>query len=165
VAPLVWLGSFVVAAGVAGIVTRRTEQRHVIVVSRALAFAVALLGTASILAAAVRVTSGAASGYIVIALMALAMGVRTGTIARFAGPDPTLTMLTGTLAAVAANLPFTGGADDGSVRRAAAVLALFSGALAGALLLRTSLWVPLAAAAGWLLATWLSYVSGMRRHP
>jgi hypothetical protein len=57
------------------------------------------------------------------------------------------------LAALAADLPFTGGSGKGSVRRAAAVLALFSGALAGALLLRTSLWLPLAAAAGLGLAT------------
>jgi uncharacterized membrane protein YoaK (UPF0700 family) len=49
VAPLVSLGSFVVGAGVAGIVTRRTGQRHLLLVSRALATEVALLGIAAIL--------------------------------------------------------------------------------------------------------------------
>jgi uncharacterized membrane protein YccC len=44
-------------------------------------------------------------------------------------------MLTGTLAALATNLPFTGGPGKGSVRRLAATLALFSGALVGALAL------------------------------
>jgi uncharacterized membrane protein YoaK (UPF0700 family) len=111
-----------------------------------------LLGTAAILAAAVTVTPRAAFGYTVIALLALAMGVRNGTLARFGGADSTLTMLTGSLAALASNLPFTGGSDKGSVRRGAATLALFAGALAGALLLKTSLWLPLAAAAALALA-------------
>jgi hypothetical protein len=69
------------------------------------------------------------------------------------------------LLACTAELPFTGGASRVSVRRAAAVLALFAGAVAGALLLKTGLWLPLAAAAGLGLATWLTYVSAMRRHP
>jgi uncharacterized membrane protein YoaK (UPF0700 family) len=112
-----------------------------------------LLGAAAILAAAVAATPGSVSADIVIALLALAMGVRTGTIARYGGPDLTLTMLTGTLAALAANLPFTGGSGNGSVRRLAATLALFSGALVGALVLKTSLWLPLAAAAGLALVT------------
>jgi uncharacterized membrane protein YoaK (UPF0700 family) len=164
VAPLVSLGSFVVGAGVAGIVTRRIGQRHLILVSRALATEVALLGIAAILAAAVRVQPGAASGYIVIALIALAMGVRTATIARFGGADLELRMLTGALAMLAAELPFTGGASGVSVRRAVAVLALFSGAVAGVLMLKTGLWLPLAAAAGLALASWRTYVSAMRRH-
>ena len=164
-APLVSLGSFVVGAGVAGVVTKRTRARHLVLVSHALAIEVSLLGIAAILAAAVDVTPGGASGYTVIALMALAMGVRTGTTARFGGTELTLTMLVGTLAALAANLPFTGGSGKGSVRRAAAVLALFSGALAGALLLKTSLWLPLAAAAALALATWIIYARAMARQP
>jgi hypothetical protein len=50
-------------------VTKRQRQRHLILVSRALAIEVALLGIAAILAAAVPVASGDATGYIVIALM------------------------------------------------------------------------------------------------
>ena len=67
------------------------------------------------------------------------------------------------MASLAAELPFTRGASTVSVRGAAAVLALFSGAVAGALLLKTSLWLPLAAAAALGLATWLIYASAMRR--
>jgi uncharacterized membrane protein YoaK (UPF0700 family) len=165
VAPLVSLGSFVAGAGVAGIVTRRTGARHLVLISRALAIEVSLLGIAAIFAAAFAVKAGAASGYIVIALMALAMGVRSGTVARFGGAELALSMLVGTLAALAADLRFTGGASRASVRRAAAVLAMFSGAVAGSLLLKTSLSLPLAVAAGVGLATWLIYVSAMRRHP
>src|SRR5262249_5639609 len=85
-------------------------------------------------------------------------------IARFGGPDLTLTMLTGTLAALAANLPFTGGSGNRSVRSLAATLALFSGALVGALALKTSLWLPLTAAAGLALVAWLIYVPAIQRH-
>ena len=99
-------GSFLVGAGIAGVVTKHTGQRHLILVSRALATEVALLGIAAILAAAVAVAPRAASSYIVIAPMSLAMGVRTVTIARFGGVELTLVMLTGTLASLAAELPF-----------------------------------------------------------
>ena len=43
------------------------------------------------------------------------------------------------------------------------MLAMFGGALAGALLLKTSLALPLIAAAGLALATWLVYVPAARR--
>jgi hypothetical protein len=40
---------------------------------------------------------------------------------------------------------------------------MFAGALAGALLLKTSLVLPLVAAAGLALVTWLVYVPAVRR--
>jgi hypothetical protein len=43
------------------------------------------------------------------------------------------------------------------------VLAMFTGALAGALLLKTSLVLPLAAAAGLALVTWLAVGPAVRR--
>jgi hypothetical protein len=57
----------------------------------------------------------------------------------------------------------TAGSGKGSVRRIAAVLAMFTGALAGALLLKTSLALPLVAAAGLALITWLVYIPAARR--
>jgi uncharacterized membrane protein YoaK (UPF0700 family) len=165
VAPLVSLGSFVVGAGAAGVVTERTGNRHITLIARALAIEVSLIAIASVLAAAVTITPNAASGDTVIALLGLAMGVRNATIRRIGGSDLTTTVLTGTLAALAAGLPFTGGSGKGSVRRIASALALFCGALTGALLLKTSLWLPLATATGLALATWLVYVPAIRRHP
>jgi uncharacterized membrane protein YoaK (UPF0700 family) len=164
VAPLVSLGSFILGAGAAGVVTKRTGDRHITLVARALAIEVSLIASASILAAAVAITPNAASGDTVIALLALAMGVRNATIRRIGGSDLTTTVLTGTLAALASGLPFTGGSGKGSVRRIAACLALFCGALTGALLLKSGLWLPLATAAGLVLATWLVYVPAIRRH-
>jgi len=164
-APLVSLGAFILGAGAAGVVIKHTRDRRITLVARALAIELSLIAIAAVLAAAVTITPDAASGDTVIALLALAMGVRNATIRRLGGPDLTTTVLTGTLAAFAAGLPFTGGSGKGSVRRTAAALALFCGALTGALLLKTGLWLPLATAAGLALATWLIYVPAIRRHP
>jgi uncharacterized membrane protein YoaK (UPF0700 family) len=156
------LGASVLGAGAAGVVAKRTGGHGLTLVGRALAIEVSLLGVAAILAAAVDVTPDSASGYVVIALLAMAMGTRNATIARIGGSDLTTTVLTSTLAWVAADLPFTGGSGKGSVRRTAALLVLFCGA-AGALLLKSSLWLTLSVAAGLALAIWLVYLPAIRR--
>jgi uncharacterized membrane protein YoaK (UPF0700 family) len=88
----------------------------------------------------------------VIALLAFAMGVRNATVRRIGVPDLTTTVLTMTLTGLAADSPPAGGSGKGSARRTAAVAAMFGGALAGALMVKTSLALPLIAAAGLALA-------------
>jgi uncharacterized membrane protein YoaK (UPF0700 family) len=138
-------------------------DRHPEHIARALAIEVSLLGAAAILAVAVDVRPNAVSGDIVIALLALAMGVRNATVRRVGVPDLTTTVLTMTLTGLAAESPAAGGSGQGSARRIAAVLAMLTGALAGALLLETTLVLPLVAAAGLALVTWLVYVPAARR--
>jgi hypothetical protein len=75
----------------------------------------------------------------------------------------TTTVLTQTLTGLAAESRVAGGSGEGSPRRLAAVLAMFTGALAGALLVKTSLVLPLVAAGGLALVTWLVYVPAARR--
>jgi uncharacterized membrane protein YoaK (UPF0700 family) len=161
-APLISLGSFLAGAGGGGVLAQRTRH-HPEHVARALAIEVALIGAAVVLAAAVDVRPHSVSGDVVIALLALAMGVRNATVRRIGVPDLTTTVLTMTLTGLAADSPVAGGSGKGSARRTAAVLAMFSGALAGALLLKTSLVLPLLAAAGLALVTWLVYVPAARR--
>jgi uncharacterized membrane protein YoaK (UPF0700 family) len=132
-------------------------------VGYALAIEVSLIGAAAAVAAAVNVRPNAVSGDIVVALLAFAMGVRNATVRLIGVPDLTTTVLTMTLTGLAADSPATGGSGEGSLRRIAAVLAMFTGALAGALLLKTSLVLPLVAAAGLALVTWLVYVPAARR--
>jgi uncharacterized membrane protein YoaK (UPF0700 family) len=163
VAPLVSLGSFLLGAGGGGVLADRMGDRHPQHMARALAIEVSLIGVAAVLAAAVDVRPGAVSGDIVIALLALAMGVRNATVRRLGVPDLTTTVLTMTLTALASDSPVTGGSGQGSIRRIAAVLAMFAGALVGALLLTTSLTLPLVAAAGLALVTWLVYIPAARR--
>src|SRR2546423_1416857 len=162
VAPLVSLGSFLVGAGAGGVLATRTADRHPVHIARALAIEVSLIACAAVLAAAVTVRPDSVSGDVVIALLAFAMGVRNATVRRIGVPDLTTTVLTMTLTGLAADSPVAGGSGKGSVRRVAAVLAMLSGALAGALLLKTSLVLPLVAASGLALVTWLVYVPAAR---
>jgi uncharacterized membrane protein YoaK (UPF0700 family) len=123
---------------------------------------VSLVTAAAIVAAAVDVRPNALSGDTMIALLALAMGVRNATVRRIAVPDLTTTVLTMTLTGLAADSPLFGGTGKGSLRRTVAVLAMLIGALAGALLLKTSLVLPLAAAAALTVVTSLLYVPAAR---
>jgi uncharacterized membrane protein YoaK (UPF0700 family) len=152
VAPLISLGSFLLGAGGGGVLAKRIGERHVEHLARALAIEVSLLAVAAALAAAVDARPNAASGDIVIALLAFAMGVRNATVRRIGVPDLTTTVLTMTLTGLAADSPPAGGSGKGSARRTAAVAAMFGGALAGALMVKTSLALPLIAAAGLALA-------------
>jgi uncharacterized membrane protein YoaK (UPF0700 family) len=162
-APLISLGSFLLGAGGGGVLAERMGDRHREHVARALAIEVSLLAVAAVLAAAVDVRPNAASGDAVIALLAFGMGIRNATIRRIGVPDLTTTVLTMTLTGLAADSPLAGGSGRGSARRIAAVLAMFSGALAGALMLKTSLVLPLIAAAALALVTWLVYVPAAGR--
>src|SRR5436305_5162159 len=162
-APLVSLGSFLMGAGGGGVLAERMGDRHPAHIARALAVEVSVIGIAAVLAAAVDVRPNAVSGDIVIALLAFAMGVRNATVRRLGVPDLTTTVLTMTLTGLAADSRAAAGSSKCSARRDAAGLAMLTGALAGALLLKTSLALPLVAAAGLALVTWLVYVPAARR--
>jgi len=157
VAPIVSLVAFLIGAAVGAAVATRMEEQHPDHLTRALGIETALVAVAAAVAIAVDVDPGRFSGYVVIALLALAMGSRNATVRRLGVPDLTTTVLTMTLTGLAADSPVTGGSGKGSLRRTAAVVAMFCGALAGALLLKTSLVLPLVAASGLALATWLIY--------
>jgi uncharacterized membrane protein YoaK (UPF0700 family) len=127
-------------------------------VARALAIEASLLIIATVIAAATTVHPGNASGYALIVLMASAMGVRNATVRHIAVPDLTTTVLTMTLTGFAAESRLAGGSGKGSARRLAAVIAMLAGAIAGALLLKASVFAPLALAAVPAITTWLAYV-------
>jgi uncharacterized membrane protein YoaK (UPF0700 family) len=164
-APIISLGAFLIGAGAGGALAKQTEGRHATHVARSLSLEVSLIAVAAAFAAVVDVRAGRASGDVVIALLGLAMGVRNATVRRLGVRDLTTTVLTMTLTAFAAESRLAGGSGKGQGRRIAAVLAMFAGALLGALLLKTSLVLPLVAAAGVALVTWLVYVPAARRAP
>src|SRR2546421_1698229 len=163
VAPLVSLGAFLLGATAGGVLASRIGDHHPQHIARALAIEVSLIATAAVLALGGDLRPNALAGDIVIALLAFAMGVRNATVRRLGVPDLTTTVLTMTLTGLAADSPATGGSGKGSARRVAAVLAMLTGALAGALLLKASLVLPLIAAAGLALVTWLVYVPAARQ--
>ena len=165
IAPLVSLAAFLAGAGGGGVLTRRFATRRPEHFSRALGFEVLLVGAAAALAAAVDVKAGEFSGDAVIALLALAMGLRNATVKHLAVPDMTTTVLTLTLTGLAADSPLVGGSGEGSARRTAAVTAMLCGAVIGALLLKTSIVLPLVAAAGLAVVTWTAFVHGSPQRP
>jgi uncharacterized membrane protein YoaK (UPF0700 family) len=163
VAPLISLGAFLAGAGGGGVLAARMADRHPSHFAAALAIEVSLIALAALMAATIDIRPNAVSGDTVIALLALGMGVRNATVRRIAVPDLTTTVLTMTLTGLAADSPLFGGTGKGSTRRTAAVLAMLAGALVGALLLKSSLSLPLAAAAALALIASLLYVPAARR--
>ena len=79
----------------------------------------------------------------VIALTAVAMGLRNSVIRKLAIPDLTTTVLTMTIAGLAADSSLAGGDNPRWHRRGAAVLAIIVGAAVGSALLHYSVAVPL----------------------
>jgi uncharacterized membrane protein YoaK (UPF0700 family) len=157
VSPFVSLAAFLIGAGAGGVLGSRAARSPREHLSLPLVAEATLVGAAALLVAAVDIEPNHLSGDAVIAMLALAMGMRNATVRRLAIPDMTTTVLTMTLTGLAADSTARGGTGAGSTRRIAAVTAMLAGALAGALMLKTSLFLPLAAAALLTAATWLSY--------
>jgi uncharacterized membrane protein YoaK (UPF0700 family) len=79
----------------------------------------------------------------VVAFTAIAMGLRNAVVRRLGVADLTTTVLTLTIAGLAADSAFAGDRNPRWRRRCAAVICMLAGAAAGAALLRFSLAVPL----------------------
>jgi uncharacterized membrane protein YoaK (UPF0700 family) len=158
VAPVVSLAAFLLGAAAGGALVRRLGERHPALVARALGIEVSLLAIAAVVAGATTARPGNASGYVLIVVLAFAMGVRNAAVRRIAVPDLTTTVLTMTLTGLAAESQLAGGSGKGSARRGTAVVVMLVGALCGGLLLKASVFAPLALAAVLALATWLLYV-------
>ena len=82
--------------------------------------------------------------YALIVSLSLAMGAQNATARKLAVPDLTTTVLTLTITGIAADSPLAGATGAHAARRLISVLAMFVGALAGALLvLRVHIVYPL----------------------
>jgi uncharacterized membrane protein YoaK (UPF0700 family) len=110
-----------------------------------------------VIAAVAPPRAGQASADLVIGLLALGMGLRNAVVRALGIPDVTTTVLTMTLTGLAASAPWAGGDGRGSARRVAVVLAMLFGALAGALLVKTSVTLVLAVGAVLTVATLVGY--------
>ncbi|MFE5487336.1 YoaK family protein [Streptomyces sp. NPDC056527] len=93
--------------------------------------------------------------YTLIVTLGLAMGMQTAVARRLGVPDLTTTVLTQTLTGLAADSTAAGGAGPRPGRRFLSVLAMFLGALAGALLLRIGLTVVLGVTLALLVAAFV----------
>ena len=165
VAPLVSTAAFLVGATAGGRLVRSRGKRRRSLVMSALTIEAAALAGAAILAGLIHTRSGTLAADCVIALLALGMGVRNATARTLAVPDLTTTVLTMTLTGLAAESRFAGGDGSGTLRRTSAVGAMLIGALAGALLLKLSLWLVVAVACGSTSATFLGYRAAVTDAP
>jgi uncharacterized membrane protein YoaK (UPF0700 family) len=112
--------------------------------------------------------SGPAGRHLVIAIVALTMGLRNATVRSLAIPDLTTTVLTRTLTGLAADSSLAGGGNPRALLRAGAVVSIMLGACLGALLLRRAgAGVLLLAAAGCAAVTAAGFAAhpGSRRPP
>jgi len=152
-ASLASLGSFLVGAACAGRITLRIESRRRWLLT-AMAIEGVFAGGAAVVAASTSTIGSGWPRYAVIVLMAFAMGVRNSTIRRLAVPDVTTTVLTMTLTGLAADSTLAGGTNPKVGRRTAAVVAMFLGAIVGAILfLHQGATIPLAVVAVMVLAS------------
>jgi uncharacterized membrane protein YoaK (UPF0700 family) len=159
VAPLISLGAFLLGASVGGRLGIGIAERHERVVLLGIGSEVILLALAAMVAWSIHVKVGSGSAYVIIALVALAMGMRNAIVRKLAVPDLTTTVLTLTLTGIAADTAAGGLAKASqSARRLSAVAAMLFGAFIGALLEKHNLGLPLAVAAGAGAASFGAYV-------
>jgi uncharacterized membrane protein YoaK (UPF0700 family) len=102
-----------------------------------------LLMEAALLFIAAGVSSYANMLDAVVASMAIAMGLRTAVVRKLGVADLTTTVLTLTIAGLAADSALAGDSNPRWRRRSAGIVCMLAGAAAGAALLRFSLTVPL----------------------
>ncbi|MGV9786279.1 YoaK family protein [Streptomyces sp. NPDC003435] len=141
------LGCFLLGAAAGGRLTSRVRRATRLRWTRLTLTAEALLVGASA-AVAFAWPEEPGTRYALIALTALAMGLRNATVRALGVPDLTTTVLTMTLTGLAAESRFGSGTGHRSPRRTAAVLAMFGGACLGAwLVLHHGLGIPLLLAA------------------
>ena len=106
-----------------------------------------LVVVAGVVAVGLPVGGGGARRYVVIGLLAAALGLQNATVRRLAVADVTTTVLTLTVTGLAADSWLAGGRSPRVGRRVAAVGLMAAGALAGALLRRVDVALPVLAAA------------------
>ncbi|MFF4252246.1 YoaK family protein [Streptomyces sp. NPDC001663] len=143
------LGCFLLGAVAGGRVSRRLGEGSRRTFARlTLAVEAALVGASAV--AAFAAPHATATRYTVIALTAVAMGLRNATVRKLEVPGlTTTTVLTMTLTGLAADSRAGGGSGGHSPRRSAAVVAMAAGACLGAwLVLHHGLGIPLLVAAG-----------------
>jgi uncharacterized membrane protein YoaK (UPF0700 family) len=163
VAPLVGLGAFIAGGCVAAAMSKPGASWRKPGLGAAMVIEVALLGSAAILAMAIDVRPEAASAYTLVALLSLAMGLRNTMARRVGGQNLATTVLNLTLTAGApqAQPGIASGSDLAD--RGGAIVAILAGAATGALLLKTSLVLPIVVAAAITLAAGLTALRPQQR--
>jgi uncharacterized membrane protein YoaK (UPF0700 family) len=156
-APLIGLGAFLGGGLLAARVV--DSAGGAVFLPRWLVREAGLLALAALLAALLDVDPGHASAYLLIVLLSLTMGLRNTFVRGTAGPNLATTVLTLTLTAATPGTALTTAGPADLSQRAAGLLAILGGAVAGALLFKSSLALALLLAAAATLTAALSTAS------
>jgi len=156
-APLVALTAFVAGGAGAALSARPRSPLAGRGLGPVLAIEAALLAAAAAIAATAEIAPEETGAYLLIALLALAMGLRNTVVRGLGGANLATTVLNLTLTALTAASPPAVASGADLAQRGAAFLAILAGAVAGALLLKTSLALPIALAAAIALAAGLAH--------
>jgi uncharacterized membrane protein YoaK (UPF0700 family) len=152
---LVSLGFFLLGSVASGRVTRELRPKGRQFWFRRVLLAEAVLEGAAALVAA---TAPAVPHAVLIAVLAVALGLRNATVRALGVPDLTTTVLTMTLTGFAADSPLAGAAGTRWSRRLGSALTMLAGAALGAALtVHTALGWPLLLAALLVAATAVLY--------
>jgi uncharacterized membrane protein YoaK (UPF0700 family) len=96
---------------------------------------VSVVGAALVVSLASSDVSGSIPAYVLVVLLAFAMGLQNAAARRLGVPDLTTTVLTLTFTGLAADSHFAGGANPNIGRRLVAIASMFIGASLGAVLI------------------------------
>ena len=163
-APIISLAAFMLGARAGGMLAASSAAAGSPRLDPALSCEGVLVLIAAVLAAAIEPKVGTLVAYIVIGLLALAMGVRNAVVRKIGVPDLTTTVLTMTITGLASE-PLRGEHRTAHLRRLSAVGAMLIGALIGGLLVERQLAAPLWLAAAIALACRASSTVIRRRGP
>jgi uncharacterized membrane protein YoaK (UPF0700 family) len=133
-ASLIALGAFLLGAFAGGWLAMRNPDHRGRFLRAAGALQLSLMAAALVVAALAPTQPDRTIRYLLIALLALAMGIQNAAAQLLAVPDLATTVLTKTLTGLAAEATVIGGVGAKPGRRLIAVAAMLAGAIAGALL-------------------------------
>lgn len=151
-ATVVALLAFAVGAALAGQLRLLRSSKAVLVMRRMLVVEIAFVAAATIAALLLGVDSDR-DRLIVVAILAIALGLQNATVHALAIPDLTTTVVTQQLSGIGAEALNVEAARDRLARRTAALAAMLAGAIVAALLIRSSVGLALAVALGALFVS------------
>jgi len=145
--PLVALGGYVVGAALGGRLLQQHKPAWTPLVTAVFACSAAIFAGVATVLLLVPVAGASVVGIVIAGSIAALMGVQASTARALAVADMTTVVVTSTITAYAGETLFAGGTAWLTHRRLWAIVAIFSGALAGAVLMRLHICVPVYLAA------------------
>lgn len=145
--PLVALGGYVVGAAITGRLLQRHRPAWEPVVTGVFACSASVLALLATVLVLVDVRGASAAGVAIATAIAALMGAQAATARALAVADMTTVVVTSTLTAYAGETLFAPGAAWLTHRRLWAILAIFTGAVAGALMMKAHISIPVYVAA------------------